>query len=546
MKNRSKMITCLLALTAAFLGTAAHPQHSPVSQTGDSSPPSRVVKLIFIHHSTGENWLSDGFGNLGASLGQNNYFVSDTNYGWGPNSIGDRTDIPDWQEWFKSGSTTETMEALFQESEQSAGYTRTLSDPGGENEIILFKSCFPNSDLEGSPEDPPTTDGWLSVGHAKYVYNDILLYFKAHPEKLFIVITAPPLSDPANANNARAFNQWLVHDWLVENEYPYNNVAVFDFYNVLTGSDGHHFFREGEEIHQPAKKNTLHYPSGDDHPSKTGSRKATEEFVPLLNYFYNRWQMDAPALLPAEAEGSEPGNDTVANPPVLSGMIDNFDGVIPDGTAGWEAFWDESTPTSMNCILDPEKGINGGGLKIDFNITRDSWGTCALFYDKPQDWSSSKGIAFSILTGQAGNRLDVDLYVDGPEGLETYVSQLELTSEMVNDWMSVGFPWEGFHRVDWEAEAGSTFEKQDQISGLAFGFSVEEGGGSQGSIQVEDLGWLESGEGIELAVPQEETSAETYEGTQPRRSLPCFGSLSLPLGMVGVIILRKRNLIGKV
>jgi len=29
---------------------------------------------------------------------------------------------------------------------------------------------------------------------------------------------------------------WLVNDWLAG--YPYNNVAVFDFYNVLTSNGG--------------------------------------------------------------------------------------------------------------------------------------------------------------------------------------------------------------------------------------------------------------------------------------------------------------------
>jgi hypothetical protein len=55
-----------------------------------------VVKLVFVQHSTGENWLADDYGGLGLALGNNNYFVSDTNYGWGPNSIGDRTDILNW------------------------------------------------------------------------------------------------------------------------------------------------------------------------------------------------------------------------------------------------------------------------------------------------------------------------------------------------------------------------------------------------------------------------------------------------------------------
>ena len=144
---------------------------SPHLQTPDTSPPEQTVKLIFIHHSTGENWLTDGYGDLGRTLGENNYFVSDTNYGWGPDSIGDRTDIPNWTEWFASENTSTYMDALFNESEQHASYARTLSEPGGENEIIMFKSCFPNSALEGSPSDSPGSYEEMSVSGAKYVYN---------------------------------------------------------------------------------------------------------------------------------------------------------------------------------------------------------------------------------------------------------------------------------------------------------------------------------------------------------------------------------------
>jgi hypothetical protein len=46
------------------------------------NPPANPVRLIFIHHSTGENWLSDSNGGLGIALRDNNYFVSDTNYDW--------------------------------------------------------------------------------------------------------------------------------------------------------------------------------------------------------------------------------------------------------------------------------------------------------------------------------------------------------------------------------------------------------------------------------------------------------------------------------
>jgi hypothetical protein len=265
----------------------------------DPTPPQHPVKLIFIHHSTGENLLRDDYGQLGTALKNNNYFVSDTNYGWGPNVIGDRTDIPNWTEWFSSADTLTYMNALYTESGQHSTYTRLAADPGGENEIILFKSCFPNSALLGNPNDPPDPNGWLSVGHAKWVYNQILPYFGQHPNKLFVVLTAPPLQDGTYAANARAFNQWLMDTWLTSNGYTLKNVAVFDFYNVLTGPNNHHRYNASAIEHVfTAGINTLYYPSssGDDHPNITGSRKATEEFVPLLNIFYHQWQVGLGAM----------------------------------------------------------------------------------------------------------------------------------------------------------------------------------------------------------------------------------------------------------
>lgn len=220
--------TCLIYQTAPAMTTHARQEQMPLANI-NPNPPGSTVKLIFIHHSTGQNWLDDENGGLGIALSQNNYFVSDTNYGWGPDGIGNATDIPHWLDWFRSANTPTYMTALYSESEQHSPYTRTLDNPGGENEIIMFKSCFPNSALSGSPDDPPSPDGWLTVGHAKYVYNELLLYFREHPDKLFVIITAPPLSDPTYAANARAFNQWLMNDWLIENNYPLKNVGFSTF-----------------------------------------------------------------------------------------------------------------------------------------------------------------------------------------------------------------------------------------------------------------------------------------------------------------------------
>jgi hypothetical protein len=287
----------------------------------DVSPPGDTVKLIFIHHSSGENWLADWSGGLGQALMENNYFVSDTNYGWGPEDsslggvIGDYTDIGHWWNWFLGPSSGAIMQAVYSESERHAEYARRAEDSGGENEIVMFKSCFPNSALEGNPEDPPTEgenplrgmdsgSGEHTVGNAKRIYVDLLEYFAAHTDKLFIVITAPPLLDasPEQAANARAFNTWLVTDWL--ESYPRHNVAVFDFYNVLTSNGGdpntndldsdggnHHRIRGGTMQYTADQGgNTSAYAeNGDSHPTPAGNQKATGEFMPILNWYYHLW-----------------------------------------------------------------------------------------------------------------------------------------------------------------------------------------------------------------------------------------------------------------
>jgi hypothetical protein len=287
-------------------------------QSLSPAPPPNPVRLIFIHHSTGENWLNDGNGDLGIALRDNNYFVSDTNYGWGPDNIGDRTDIGNWWEWFRGSERTTYLDALYSEGDQHCSYSRLSSAPSGENEIIMFKSCFPNSAFQGNQNDPvpPIGDNPLkgegsgseyhTVANAKGIYVDILEYFRSRQDKLFIAIAAPPLAtsdtNTEQAANARAFNNWLVNEWL--SGYPYHNVAVFDFYNVLTSNGGdpdtndlgfvtgnHHRWWNGAIQHiQTVNYNMAAYPSSDSHPSQAGNLKATGEFLDVLNIVYNRWK----------------------------------------------------------------------------------------------------------------------------------------------------------------------------------------------------------------------------------------------------------------
>jgi hypothetical protein len=551
-RHARKYFVVIIALIILFLQTGARPI-IPAQQVANPNPPDKTVKLVFIHHSTGENWLNDDYGNLGKTLDANNYFVSDTNYGWGPDAIGDRTDIPNWLEWFSSSETPRYMDALFNETEQHSSYTRNTPDPGGENEIILFKSCFPNSALAGNPDDPAMEGTDLTVGNAMYVYNQILKYFATRPDKLFIVITQPPLSDPEYAANARAFTNWLASDWLDENNYTLPNVAVFDFHNILTAPDAHHRYIDGRMERLIPARDTLYYPSGDDHPNVQGSQKATEEFIPLLNIFYHRWQAnnpqdifsdDTPVQIPEVPAG--PGAITPAE-----GMIDDFEGSIPDGTLGWQAYHDDATDSKMTCTMDGNAASGGSSsLLIEADVAPSSWATCSLNYAEPRDFTSYDGVQFQYLTTDQNTTLDVDIYSDSPDGVASYVYRLNI-SDTGGHWKTTTLKWQDFLRVDWEANAGESFDQADKVTGLAFGFGNYEQR-LISSIRIHDLILVNNGAMIEEKPVVEATVQENQppvvnedEENAPNpitRLLPCSGSILIPVVFILLVYFFKYSI----
>jgi len=552
--NQPKLFSWIVfVVIALFLLSAGYAQATAVD---NPNPPETVVKLVFIHHSSGENWLADENGGLGKTLGDNNYFVSDTNYGWGPEAIGDRTDVLNWLEWFRSDNTPVFMQALYNEGETHAAYTRSLADPGGENQVVLFKSCFPNSDLQGNPEDPPAPGSDLTVGNAKYIYNELLKYFITRPDKLFIAITAPPLSDSTNAANARAFNQWLVNDWLSENQYPLKNVAVFDFYNILTGPDNHHRFINGqiEHVFTPGR-NTAYYASAadDDHPSTTGNRKATAEFVPWLNVIYHRWQSSSPAqpqpaaaAIPPTIEANQPSSPQL--PAGEAGMIDDFEAATPTGSTGWVGYWDETTSTHINCARESSMVHNGSSaMQVDFNVAANSWATCALIYTAPQSWSGNSGLTFYLHAAQAGLVFNIDLYSGPSENRATYLYTIEASPESVSGWIPVELRWSDFLRASWEENGGAPFTQPEQVTGMAIGFNTPPDAPNTGVIWIDDMRLVGSQAAAEQPAAGQTTSVEPASqeptATQPpaappetpRRKLPCLGALILPLAMLGFV-----------
>ncbi len=367
------------------------------------NPPSAPVRLAFIHHSTGEDWLN--IGGLREALNQNNYYVTETNYDWGPpdldvndgNPIGYHTDIGHWYNWFLGPHRDTYLQALY-----TSSYTtgeNSIPDPGGENVIIMFKSCFSSGQyILGNPEDPPLPKGqpnplwgkglcddpqcsganYYTVSNIKGLYRDLLDYFATRQDKMFVLITTPPSHDqavdPEMAAKLRAINIWLVYHWL--DDYPYNNVFVFDYYNVLTSNGGdpntndlgaesgnHHRYWNGQVQHVIGYPNDfLAYPTfwdgqPDNHPSAAGHCKATGEFVKLLNIAYHCWRGDGgcPQFM-GRSGGVSAG--TPSPPPTQQPSPSATPSTSPPPIST------PSSPTPTSSASQPSQGISGKILGI--------------------------------------------------------------------------------------------------------------------------------------------------------------------------------------
>lgn len=277
------------------------PDHGnkPMDLTAFSdAKPDANLDLLFVHHSVGGQLLADpgstrdladsihstheNGGGLRRLLSAEGYAVHEVSYG---SALGENTDLFDWLPKFQT-----KMDAIL----RARFNDEKLSD--GDNDVVLFKSCYPNNRFVGMGQAPGNAAGpELTVWNARATFSKLLEEFKKQPNKLFVYLTAPPnapgfgkepllkvvakkaLGKPTTAEVmaerarlAREFNSWVAapDGWL--KGYPLKNVVVFDYYDVLTGGES----------------NFLAYPSGDgsdSHPTTEGQQRAAKAFVPFLN-----------------------------------------------------------------------------------------------------------------------------------------------------------------------------------------------------------------------------------------------------------------------
>jgi hypothetical protein len=282
-----------------------------------SSPASDGQDLVFIHHSCGRDWLSRG---LDDALLAKDYVDERNDISYGTllspdpgryaslDSVpGDHTDMCHWILWFN-----DYLDGV--KAHQCAD---------GFNRIIMFKSCYPASNLStsaaaGDPfsgtktianyqavyrhPDGPGGTYTRRLGGTDYLYRPLEDIFAAHPEVLFVPVTAPPLcfgcTTDERGHNARLFNDWLKNDWLAEYDARHpglHNVAVFDWFDVLAYGDDH-------ASHPNRLRAEYGGTSGDSHPNEAADVDSTAVFATDPDSFLDAAWGRFVARLPGDAD----------------------------------------------------------------------------------------------------------------------------------------------------------------------------------------------------------------------------------------------------
>jgi len=238
-----------------------------------------TTNFVFIHHSVGENWLEQG--ELRTQLTGSGFNVHDITYGDSVPGIpvpgmqpnGDFTDVKDWYFWFHNFLD---------------GVLEWECSSGEHNQIVMFKSCFPNSGIaeDGVAPGNPTNDN-RTIWNYKAAYCSLTNIFAQHGNVLFIVVTAPPMrpGDGYRSDDgarARIFNNWLKKDFVDSyiDSTGLRNVVVFDLFDMLATAPT-----------KPRGANALSpiYRTRDSHPNVKGSRLLTGAFMPYFRNAVDFW-----------------------------------------------------------------------------------------------------------------------------------------------------------------------------------------------------------------------------------------------------------------
>jgi len=194
--------------------------------------PSERKNVIFIHHSVGESLIKDG--SVREILTEAGLDFWDHGYNHPEFGLRNGRGEPAGCYWIPDDNTDpDGIANLLKLDPQSDNPLRKILNG---HDVILFKSCFPNSQIS---EDNLSKD--LADPRRRSLYNyrrhylSIRQSIDKYPTKIFIIVTQPPMH-PKDTNDEEARRARTFVEWLKSPEYlgGRKNLFVFDYFSLLT------------------------------------------------------------------------------------------------------------------------------------------------------------------------------------------------------------------------------------------------------------------------------------------------------------------------
>lgn len=213
-----------LALRGSGLRMALVHRTRAILHHGDVVGSGDFTNVVFLHHSVGRNLIHQG--GVRERLTAAGFRFWDHDYNWEGLTRPDGT--PAGYSYGIPGDNTDPdgLARLFSQP----AFPWPLNAFSGllQHEVIIVKSCFPNSHIRSDEQLREMEEDYLRMGERMGQF----------PDHLFIIVTSPPLNPaettPEAAARARALSRWLQSE---EFRAGRPNVAVFDLFGMLAEDD---------------------------------------------------------------------------------------------------------------------------------------------------------------------------------------------------------------------------------------------------------------------------------------------------------------------
>jgi Carbohydrate binding domain (family 11) len=488
----------------------------PVLALGVPALAQQPVRIIFLHHSCGQNLIDQGGVREGlTALGYEFY-----DHGYNGDGLrladgsytGTNFDIPD------DNTDPNGLAVLF---------AQPLHDPPDnafsrlmQYDVIIFKSCFPNSNI-GDDEQ---------LAQDKSYYLSIRDRIDQYPDKLFIAVTQPP-QVPGSSNRDEAQRARALADWLKSDEFlaGHPNLRTFDFFDQLAGDDN--FLRREYRIDNQ-----------DAHPNEQANQEIGPRFVDFIDQAMQSFAPAAqrptaePLTQPTEAPAVE---EATAEPPIAPPVA----GLVEDFEAGADAWGPEADGQGSVVECEPDSGTVHDGtasLRMGHLIVAGGWGNCGRYFESPQDWSSGEALSLWLRSDRAGQPVTVILVSGDPDANSPFEVYLDSPAE----WTPFTFPWADFVKAPWADAGGLSAIDPARVTGLVFNVG-EDPAGQEGTLWVDDIGLAAGGsQPAPASAPAVEATAPAEPTEEPQEESGggiCPFAAILPVGFMAVLLTRRRQ-----